>query len=55
MGRWMCYWMYVVSYLGYLYEINPFDQPGVEKGKIYCRDILETNKETDLFKDSIDI
>ena len=55
MGKWMSYWMYVVSYLCYLYEVNPFDQPGVEKGKAYCKDILETNKKVDLFKESIDI
>lgn len=40
LGRWMCFWMYVVSYVGYLYEVNPFDQPGVEAGKIYCKKLL---------------
>ena len=40
MGRWFALWMYVVTYLGYLYEINPFDQPAVEKGKIYCKKLL---------------
>ncbi len=39
-GRMFSFWMYVVSYLGYLYEVNPFDQPGVEKGKIYAKKIL---------------
>lgn len=39
-GRWFAFWMYVVSYIGYLYEINPFDQPAVEKGKIYCKKLL---------------
>ncbi|MCX8021383.1 MAG: hypothetical protein N2745_01240 [Syntrophorhabdaceae bacterium] len=27
----------VITYLGYLYKINPFDQPGVELGKIYTK------------------
>lgn len=29
-----------IAYLGYLYNINPFDQPGVELGKIYTRAIM---------------
>ena len=40
MARWFCFWMHVVSYLGYLWEINPFDQPGVEEGKIICKKLL---------------
>ncbi|MCX5807017.1 MAG: glucose-6-phosphate isomerase [Proteobacteria bacterium] len=41
----------VIAYLGYLYEVNPFDQPGVEQGKIYTKAImgkkgLEDKKET---------
>lgn len=40
MARWFCFWMHVVSYLGYLWEINPFDQPGVEAGKIICKKLL---------------
>jgi glucose-6-phosphate isomerase len=40
MARWFCFWMHVVTYLGYLWEINPFDQPGVEAGKIICKKLL---------------
>jgi glucose-6-phosphate isomerase len=40
MARWFCFWMHVVSYLGYLWEVNPFDQPGVEAGKIICKKLL---------------
>ncbi|MCX7633422.1 MAG: hypothetical protein N2Z22_08840, partial [Turneriella sp.] len=40
MARWFCFWMHVVSYLGYLWEINPFDQPGVEAGKMICKKLL---------------
>ena len=32
--------MLLVTYLGYLYEINAFDQPAVETGKTYCHKIL---------------
>ena len=30
----------VIAFLGYLYEVNPFDQPGVELGKIYTKAIM---------------
>lgn len=30
----------VVTFLGHLYEVNPFDQPGVELGKIYTKAIM---------------
>jgi len=30
----------VIANLGYLYEVNPFDQPGVELGKIYTKAIM---------------
>lgn len=29
-----------IAFLGYLYNINPFDQPGVELGKIYTKAIM---------------
>jgi glucose-6-phosphate isomerase len=29
---------------GTLWEINPFDQPGVEEGKVYIRDALNQSK-----------
>ena len=30
----------VVTYLGRLYNVNPFDQPGVELGKVYTKAIM---------------
>ena len=30
----------VIAHLGYLYEVNPFDQPGVEQGKIYTKAMM---------------
>ncbi|HBE45597.1 MAG TPA: hypothetical protein DDW17_09210, partial [Deltaproteobacteria bacterium] len=30
----------VITYMGYLYNINPFDQPGVELGKIYTKALM---------------
>jgi glucose-6-phosphate isomerase len=30
----------VITFLGYLYGVNPFDQPGVELGKIYTKAIM---------------
>ncbi len=30
----------VIVYLGFLYEVNAFDQPGVEQGKIYTKAIM---------------
>ena len=41
LGKWMGYWMYVVTYICYMYEVDPFDQPGVEKGKQYSNKILQ--------------
>ena len=55
MGKWMGYWMYVVAYVGYLYEVNPFDQPGVEKGKQYCNEILTKFIDKTPFVVSVDI
>lgn len=40
LGKWFAFWMYVVTYLGYLWDVNPFDQPGVEQGKQYCKKLL---------------
>ena len=55
MGRWMGYWMYVVTYVGYLYGVNPFDQPGVERGKEYCSEILASNSEKTPFQENFEI
>lgn len=36
----------LTSYMGAVLGVNPFDQPGVEEGKVYIRDRLLQNKET---------
>ena len=46
LGNFMALWMYVVTYMGYLYGVNPFDQPAVEKGKIYCKQLLAGENKT---------
>ncbi len=55
MGKWMGYWMYIVTYLGYLFKVNPFDQPAVEKGKIYCKEMLDGKRDIDFLKDYTEI
>jgi len=40
MGFLMMTFEITVATLGSLYEINPFDQPGVERGKVIARSIL---------------
>lgn len=40
LGEFMAFWMFVVTYISYLFEENPFDQPAVELGKIFCKEIL---------------
>ena len=40
LGRWMSYWMHVVSYLCFLFKVDPFNQPDVELGKKYCHEFL---------------
>ena len=44
LGRWMSYWMYVVTYLSFLFEVNPFDQPDVELGKKYCSEFMKLER-----------
>ncbi len=34
----------LTAYMGELMGVNPFDQPGVEEGKIYIREKLEQTK-----------
>lgn len=43
-GAMMAFWMRVVAFMGGLYGINPYDQPGVEAGKVYCKEILEQDQ-----------
>ena len=40
MAELFSFWMHTVTYLCYLYDVNPFNQPGVESGKIICKKIL---------------
>lgn len=40
LGRMMCFWMHTVTYLGYLYEIDPFSQPAAEVVKMHSRRVL---------------
>ena len=35
----------LTAYMGQLMDVNPFDQPGVEEGKIYIRENLVRQKE----------
>ena len=34
------FFMIVTAFTGYIFDINPFDQPGVEQGKVYTIDAL---------------
>ncbi|MBU6153899.1 MAG: hypothetical protein KGP28_06315 [Bdellovibrionales bacterium] len=34
----------LTAYMGEIMSVNPFDQPGVEEGKVYIREKLEQNK-----------
>lgn len=40
LGRWMGFWMYVVTYLGILFDVNPVNQPAIESGKDNCINYL---------------
>jgi glucose-6-phosphate isomerase len=40
MGQLLYFYELAVVYLGNFFEVNPFDQPGVELGKKYLKDIL---------------
>ncbi|MGE0616705.1 MAG: glucose-6-phosphate isomerase [Bacteriovoracia bacterium] len=33
------------AFTGFLWKVNPFDQPGVEEGKVYIRDSLSRHRE----------
>lgn len=44
MGSLMYYFCVLTAYMGDLMEINPFDQPGVEEGKVYIREKLGNQK-----------
>jgi len=55
LGKFMCFWMFVTSYAGYLYRVNPFDQPAVEKGKIYCKQLLAGKEVNSPFSEAVEI
>lgn len=40
LGEWMSFWMFVITYIGYLYEVDPFSQPAVELGKTLTQKYL---------------
>ncbi len=42
-GRLLQFWMLEVYFLGKILEVNPLDQPGVERGKILARKLLSRN------------
>lgn len=43
-GALMFYFCVLTAYMGELMNINPFDQPGVEEGKVYIKAALEEQK-----------
>jgi glucose-6-phosphate isomerase len=40
LGELFMFFEYAVTYSGYLYQVNPFDQPGVELGKEYTDGLM---------------
>ncbi len=44
----------LTSFTGTLWDINPFDQPGVEEGKVYIREALSRNHDESLAKSDLD-
>jgi len=45
MGSAMFFFSVLTAYMGELMDVNPFDQPGVEEGKVYIRENLVRQKE----------
>jgi glucose-6-phosphate isomerase len=37
-GAYLQLWMLATAYAGLLYNVNPFDQPGVERSKVLTRE-----------------
>ncbi len=44
MGALLYFWQWVTVYTAALLEVNPFDQPGVEKSKVLLREYLSNKK-----------
>ena len=49
LARWITYWMYVVTYTGYLLNINPFDNPHVDLVKDICHKLLNNKVDSNEF------
>ena len=41
LGELMAFWMDLIALMGAGLRVNPFDQPGVEKGKSILKEILK--------------
>lgn len=41
-GALLMMWQLAVAAIGFSLDLNPFDQPGVERGKVLAREILQT-------------
>lgn len=48
LGKLMTFWMYTVTYTGFLLDINPYTQPGIEKGKKMSNDSMSRGSEDSL-------
>ena len=44
-GAYLQLWMLATAYAGLLYNVNAFDQPGVERSKVISRGILEARED----------
>jgi len=45
LGALLAFWERVVGFLGALWELNPYDQPGVEAGKVAAKEVLALQQE----------
>ena len=48
MGSIFFFFCVLTAYMGDVMNLNPFDQPGVEEGKVYIRENLQKQKELKL-------
>lgn len=44
LGEWMSFWMFMITYIAYLYQVNPFSQPAIEVGKSLMQKHLDQRK-----------
>jgi glucose-6-phosphate isomerase len=54
MGAVFFFFCVLTSFMGEVMNVNPFDQPGVEEGKIYIQDSLKKQKEISLSNSNSD-